>query len=272
MSTRSIKRRVAGHSHGFIHRLVGPSDLAEVLKPFVLLDHVEGDVKPGTGFGMHPHSGIATLTYHLDADVAYEDTTGQHGTVEATGLEWMRAGGGTWHQGFIHPHGTKTTGFQLWIALPPGVEDGAVEGIYLSPERVPQVANVRVLLGEYEGAKNPISVPSPITYLDVSLGSGEAWTFSPPIDQRVGWIYVYRGSVRIGSEAVSNELVVFDESDEPVEVSAVEDARFLVGSAKKHDHPLVLGTSSVHTNPQSLARGLERIREIGRELREAGRL
>lgn len=65
---------------------------------------------PGAGFGWHPHSGIATLTYQLNADTQYEDTAGQKGLVAATGLEWMRAGGGTWHQGFIHPHAGNRPG------------------------------------------------------------------------------------------------------------------------------------------------------------------
>ena len=114
MTTRSIKLRTRGTQHGFIQRMVSPGDLGEHLKPFVFLDYVAGEVQPGAGFGWHPHSGIATLTYSLNSDAAYEDTTGQKGTIEATGLEWMRAGGGTWHQGFIHPREATVTSFQLW--------------------------------------------------------------------------------------------------------------------------------------------------------------
>ncbi len=269
---RRIRTREGGSSHGFIRRLVSPSGLGERLKPFVLLDHIAGRLEPGTGFGMHPHSGIATLTYHLDADVAYEDTAGQKGIIRARGLEWMRAGGGTWHQGFIHPHGAATTGFQLWLALPPGVEDGPAEGMYLAPEDVPQVENVRVLLGEYQKAENRIRTPSPITYLDVSLAKGQTWAFVPPAEQHVGWAYVYAGVVQAAGERVQNELVVFDESPEALTFAAETDARLLVGTARRHEHPLVLGSHSVHTNPASLSRGEEHIRELGRALRNEGRL
>ncbi len=62
MSARGIRARTRGQSHGFIRRMVSPGDLGELLKPFVFLDHVEGAVRPGTGFGWHPHSGVATLT------------------------------------------------------------------------------------------------------------------------------------------------------------------------------------------------------------------
>jgi hypothetical protein len=46
----------------------------------------------------------------------------------------------------------------------------------------------------------------------------------------------------------------------------------LFGSAKPHRHPLVLGSHSVHTNPQSLARGEATIRAVGEQLRRAGRM
>jgi redox-sensitive bicupin YhaK (pirin superfamily) len=273
MSTRRrIEVRTRGARHGFIRRMVSPGDLGERIKPFVFLDHVDGHVPSGSGFGFHPHSGIATLTYQLNADAAYEDTAGQKGIVEATGLEWMRAGGGTWHQGFIHPHGEAVSGFQLWVALPPGLEEGPPEGIYVSPERVPQIGNVRVLLGEHGGATNPIPAPSSIVYLDVVLAAGEPWRFTPPAGHTVAWAFVYSGLARVCGEDVAGELVVLDESSGEIVIDAVEPSRVLFGSAKKHDHALVLGSHSVHTNPQSLARSVARIRAIAADLRSAGRL
>lgn len=271
MTDRHIVARTKGQPHGFIRRMVSPGDLGALIKPFVFLDHVEGAVRPGTGFGWHPHSGIATLTYSLDADAAYEDTAGQKGIVEATGLEWMRAASGTWHQGFIHPRAATMTAFQLWVALPPGVEDGPPEGVYVAPSQVPQVENVRVLLGEYGGHANPIPAPSPITYLDVVLGRGASWTFTPPAGHTVAWLFAYRGRVRVAGAELSKELAVLDETEAPVTIEAEDDARILFGSARKHDHPLVLGSHSVHTSRESLARGEARIRQVREELVRAGR-
>lgn len=271
-SVRRIKLKTRGHQHGFIRRMFSPSDLGPQLKPFVFLDHVSGHVEAGAGFGWHPHSGIATLTYQLNADAAYEDTTGQKGLVKATGLEWMRAGGGTWHQGFIHPHEEQVTAFQLWVALPPGVEDGPSQGLYVAPEQVPQVGNVRVLLGEYGGQSNPIPAPSPLTYLDVVLARGESWRFVPPEGHSVAWAFPYRGRARMGGEVIADELVVFDESTQPVDIEAIDDCRVLFGCARKHEYELVLGSHSVHTNEQSLSRGVATIREVRRQLQRAGRL
>jgi redox-sensitive bicupin YhaK (pirin superfamily) len=255
--------------------MVSPGDLGELMKPFVFLDHVHGRVAPGTGFGWHPHSGIATLTYSLDSDVAYEDTSGQEGVVEATGLEWMRAGSGTWHRGSVRPRVPVITAFQLWLALPPGVEDGPPEGLYVAPAEVPQVGPVRVLLGTYAERSNPIPTPSPVSYLDVVLAPGGAWTYEPPPGHAVAWLFVYQGSAQVSGSRVADELVVFEEGRGAFSVECprggTEPARLLVGSAAKHEHALVLGTYSVHTNAVSLARGEARIVAVGDELRRARR-
>ena len=50
-----------------------------------------------SGFGLHPHSGIATLTYLLEGSVGYQDTTGAAGILPQGGVEWFKAGHGAWH-------------------------------------------------------------------------------------------------------------------------------------------------------------------------------
>src|SRR5260370_40015740 len=89
-----VARRTRGPSHGPITRLMSPSDFGRLLKPFGFLDLFDPQPKPFTGFGFHPHSGIATLSYVAEGSVRYEDTNGATGLLSAGGLEWMRAGGG----------------------------------------------------------------------------------------------------------------------------------------------------------------------------------
>ena len=115
---RRIAYRTRGHSHGPITRLVSPSDVGELIKPFVFLDYFDIDPKRMPAIGFHPHSGIATLTLLLEGWISYEETSGTTGIIEPGGVEWMRAAGGVWHTGGAV--GTaRAKGFQLWVALPP---------------------------------------------------------------------------------------------------------------------------------------------------------
>src|ERR1700691_2916183 len=98
-STRRITHKTSGRTHGMVTRLMSPGDLGQRLKPFVFLDLFDNGGKPFTGFGLHPHSGIATLTYMAQGNVSYEDTNGATGLLPEGGVEWMRAGKGVWHGG-----------------------------------------------------------------------------------------------------------------------------------------------------------------------------
>src|SRR5215470_3541183 len=119
-SIREIVRRTHGRTRGPITRLVSPSDLGEVMKPFVFLDHAvfsDRDKPMNKDLLWHPHSGIATVTVVLEGSIEYAETTGKAGVVQTGGVEWMRAGGGVWHTGAAGPGHTRV--FQLWVALPP---------------------------------------------------------------------------------------------------------------------------------------------------------
>ena len=96
---RQIVDRTSGRRPGPITRLMSPSDLGQVLKPFVFLDLFDDEGTSFSGFGWHPHSGITTLTYLWEGSVRYEDTTGAAGFLPAGGVEWFKAAGGAWHGG-----------------------------------------------------------------------------------------------------------------------------------------------------------------------------
>lgn len=274
---RAIVFRTRGSTHGPITRLVSPGDLGRLLKPFVFLDlfSTKHATFPG-GFGMHPHSGIATLTYLLEGDANYEDTTGKQGVLPAGGVEWMRAGNGVWHTGSPAGDGAML-GFQLWVALPASEENAPAQSLYLAPSDIPQEGPARVLLGRYGAAQSAIPAPADMTYLAVQLKDGEGWRYLPPSGHTVTWLAVNAGSLDAGDFDVretlrAGELAVFEESDQTIDLVARGDTSFVLGSAVKHPHELVMGYYSVHTSEAALAQGEAEIQRIGARLRREGRL
>ncbi|HSV47648.1 MAG TPA: pirin family protein [Ramlibacter sp.] len=269
---RAIVHRTSGSTHGPITRLVSPGDLGGFLKPFVFLDLFGFKPTPGhQGFGMHPHSGIATLTFMIEGDVAYEDTTGKKGVLLAGGVEWMRAGNGVWHTG-APVSDSPVLGFQLWVALPAAQENAPAQSIYLAPEQVPREGPALVLLGRYGAAQSAIPAPSPMNYLAVRLKDGERWRYTPPAGHSVAWVAVNAGRLDAGGPVAAGELAVFEESGEAIDFVANGDTAFVLGSAAKHPHDLVMGYYSVHTSQAALAQGEAEIKRIGARLRQEGRL
>jgi redox-sensitive bicupin YhaK (pirin superfamily) len=267
---RRIAHRTRGRSHGAITRLVSPSDVGELIKPFVFLDYFEIDPKHTPAIGFHPHSGIATLTLLLEGQVSYEETSGTKGVIEPGGVEWMRAAGGVWHTGGVV--GTaRAKGYQLWIALPPEMESIDSAAQYLSGEHFQSQGPARVILGRYGSVASKVSAPTNINYLDVVLKKGQKWRYEPPANHTVAWIAVHRGKLATPELVDQGELAVFEESNRSLEFEALEATGFILGSAVKHPHELLLGNYSVHTSKDALARGEARIAEIGRRLQAEGR-
>lgn len=269
---RAIVVRTRGSTHGPITRLMSPGDLGELLKPFVFLDLVGFNPNGGQkGFGMHPHSGLATLTFLLEGDVTYEDTTGKSGMLPAGGVEWMHAGNGVWHKGGP-ANDSRIRGFQLWVALPPNEENAPAKSIYLAPSEVPQDGPVRVMLGRYGTAQSLIPAPSDMTYLAVHLKTGERWLYIPPAGHTVAWLAVNAGQLDLHETVAAGELVIFKESNQTIEVVAQEETSFVLGSAVKHPYDLVTGSYSVHTSKSALEQGEAEIQRIGIALQREGRL
>ena len=268
---RRIVYRSRGDAHGQITRLMSPGDLGQILKPFVFLDLFDNRGDRFPTFGLHPHSGLATVTYVAEGSVSYEDTNGAAGILRAGGVEWMRAGKGVWHSGGAGDPGL-TRGFQLWIALPPELELGDSESLYQSAAEIPQAGPARVLLGQHGGVGNAITTPAPINYLAVALKAGEHWRYQPPEGHSVLWLAMGRGRVLAPPLLEHGEIVVFEPGTSAVDFVAEDDAEFVLGSAVPHPHDLVLGYYSVHSSARALQIGEAEIERIRRGLRAERRL
>jgi redox-sensitive bicupin YhaK (pirin superfamily) len=269
---RNVISSTRGRTHGPITRLVSPSDLGEVMKPFVFLDlaRFDGRAEPMRMEALwHPHSGIATVTVVLDGAVRIADTTGADVVLPAGGIEWMRAGKGVWHTGQVEPGGARA--FQLWVALPSELEAAPSDSLYVQPNDVPVVGPARVILGSYGGAKSPIDAP-PMTYLQVNLGSGETWRYEPARGHEVAWIAIADGALHTPARVPAGTVAVFEPSESAIDFVAEGRTRFVIGSAASHPHELFLGNYSVHTTAEALREGEAEIVRIGRELKANGTL
>jgi redox-sensitive bicupin YhaK (pirin superfamily) len=272
---RRIVYRTRGQGHGPITRLMSPSDLGEVVKPFVFLDIFEFG-KGGMGGGgmpIHPHSGIATVTVFAQGAMRFEDPQAGTGTLGYGGVEWMRAGSGVWHGKEMSPADVpRVQGFQLWLALPPELENAPPQSRYIEADAMVRAGPAHVIVGRYAGVQSPVPAWDGVNYLLVTLRAGESWTYEPPTGHTVAWMAAATGELRAGAAVSGGEMVVFESSEAPIPITNTgdEDAVFVLGSAVPHRHELHLGNYSVHTSAQALQAGESRIAELYRAMTAAG--
>ncbi|PZQ10513.1 MAG: hypothetical protein DI564_15720 [Rhodanobacter denitrificans] len=268
-ASRPVIHRTRGRGHGDVFRLMSPSDLGEQLKPFVFLDSFAGVMSEfAAAGGMHPHSGIGTVTVFTRGDVHFDDPDSGSGHIGYGGVEWMRAGGGVWHGKELSSGKSEHIhGFQLWLALPAELELSEVESQYVEARDMPQVGPAYVIVGTHQGASSPVKAPAGINYLLVTLAPGERWVYDTPMSHTVGWLALSKGSLRGAASAAAGELLVFAEDDGAIVLEAGQGgATFVLGSAVPHPHDLHLGYYSVHTSAQALRTGEANIETLRQKL------
>lgn len=258
---RKIVKQKLISGNSIVDRLMSPNDFGEHVKPFVFLDRFdvppsdESEIERDLIKNLHPHSGISTVTVLLEGKMYFVDSAGRQGTLKEKGVEYMQAGNGVWHTGSLY--GDKNVkGFQLWLALPPHLENHDAHSTYLGPDEVKSYGPARIILGEYHGVKSTISYPTNLTYLHVKLKKGERWSFEPKSDHDVAWVALFDGELESEVFSLKGGIHVFEEGNENIPFKAIKDTEFVIASSSKHPHPLFLGPHSVHTNEYSLREGL----------------
>lgn len=87
------------------------------------------------------------------------------------------------------------------------------------------------------------------------LADGERWTYQPAPDHEIAWLATNAGRLHAGGAVLERELAVFAAGHGVIDIVAQGAAEFVIGSAVRHPHPLVSGSSSVHTSMAALAEG-----------------
>ncbi len=256
-SVEGIHRSTGFHwvGNGFFVSTYFPSARlpSERVSPFVLMDYGPPKefapiARGQRGVGWHPHRGFETVTLAWEGKVAHRDNAGHAGVIGPGDAQWMTAGAGIFHEEYHEEEVTRRGGrlhmMQLWVNLPR--KDKAAPPSYqgLEASQFPNVAlpgggSVRVIAGEYEGARGPAHTFTPITMLDVQLRAGQELPVSLPASYNALAV-VARGRVTAGgTTAGEGELVLFANDGERLVLSATEDTHVILLAGEPIDEPIV---------------------------------
>jgi redox-sensitive bicupin YhaK (pirin superfamily) len=232
-------RRVAllanGRRHGAVTRLITPWDIGELTSPFVLLNYAEAERRVRPLFGIHPPSGIATLSLVLNGELSFEDETGKRGEVAAGGFAWMKAGSVIWHEGGDAGREPLRV-FHLWVEQLVVQGESAATSEYIAPDKVEQEGPARVLLGELARARGRIRRASAdVNFLHVRLEDRQDFRYIAPYGHNVTWLAVDRGSLQLQADerVLRGQVALFGDTAGVTEVQADGETSFVLGSARR---------------------------------------
>ncbi len=247
------------HGHwvgdGFpVRTLFSYDRLAVHLSPFLMLDYAGPANFPAAqqprGVGEHPHRGFETVTIVYQGEVAHRDSAGNSGTIGPGDVQWMTAAGGVLHEEFHSPafteHGGSLEMAQLWVNLPARHKMSAPRYQAIVGSQIPSVAlpegagTLRVIAGEYQGARGPAQTFTPLNVWDLHLQAGKNVTLQIAPGQTTALAILRGGALVNGTHRAGDaELLILDLIGTEVELSAEKDTSLLVLTGVPIGEPIV---------------------------------
>ena len=237
-----------------VRTLFSYDTMGKHISPFLLLDHAgPADFTPTDkrrGVGQHPHRGFETVTIVYKGEVEHRDSTGAGGTIGPGDVQWMTAAKGILHEEFHSEAFARSGGalemVQLWVNLPAKdkmtdagyqtILDGDIPALPLADN----AGSLRLIAGEFGGAKGPARTFMPIDVWDVRLNAGKAVTLDLHAGRNTALV-VLKGTVQVnGLELVrEGQLALFERDGDQLALESNNDAMFLLLSGEPIDEPIV---------------------------------
>ena len=257
-SKKVVGIRKSNESHwvgnGFpVRTLFAYDELGEQLSPFLLLDyagpHHFTPTDERRGVGEHPHRGFETVTIVYDGEVEHRDSSGGGGKIGPGDVQWMTAASGVVHDEFhgrdYARRGGRFEMVQLWVNLPASKKMSAPRYQSILDAEIPAVdigdgrGFVRVIAGEYAGARGPAKTLTPMHVWDVKFDSDRELELAVPDGFHTALV-VLQGRLRIGDDLLeSAQVAVFDPNGTSIRLQSGEGARALLLSGEPIREPIV---------------------------------
>jgi redox-sensitive bicupin YhaK (pirin superfamily) len=248
---------------GFSVRRVLPSAKRRMVGPFIFFDQMGPTVfAAGQGIDVrpHPHIGLATVTYLFQGEIMHRDSLGRVQAIRPGAVNWMTAGSGIVHSERTDPErrrkGAALHGIQSWVALPADAEETAPAFHHHPADTLPVIARdgvtMRLIAGSAFGAVSPVTVFSPMFYVDADFGAGSVLGLSDEHEERA--IYVVDGSVSVAGQSVAAGTMAIFKSDAEIEIRAGQPARVMLLGGASFGEKRHIWWNFVSSSPERIER------------------
>lgn len=159
----------------------------------------EDRVKPGRGFGTHPHADMEILSYVLAGGLEHRDSLGNGSVIWPGDVQRMSAGTGVTHSEFNHSKTDPVHFLQIWL-IPGrrGVEPGYEQKTFAPGERRGKLR----LVASPDGAAGSVTIHADARVYAGLFEHGEDATVRVAAG-RYAWVQVARGRVIVNGQQLA---------------------------------------------------------------------
>jgi len=159
----------------------------------------EDRVKPGEGFGAHPHEDMEIVTYVLEGGLAHRDSLGTGSVIRPGELQQMTAGTGITHSEYNASPVEPVHFYQIWL-LPEreGLTPSYEQRKFPAEER----KNRLRLVASRDGIDGSLTIHTDARLFLAALDGERSLSHSLPAG-RHAWLQVLRGNVDLSGLALT---------------------------------------------------------------------
>ncbi|WP_131782436.1 pirin family protein [Legionella gresilensis] len=182
----------------------------------------EDTVKPGYGFGKHPHHNMEIISYVISGTLEHKDSMGNGSLIKAGEIQKMSAGTGVEHSEYNLSTTENLHFLQIWIIpeqkqLTPSYEQKIIT----------QEKNKLILIGSPAGTTTAIKIQQDVNLFTAYFESNYSlkYTF---LSHRAGWLQLIKGKITL-----NNHLLIAGDgaaitNENTIVIVCLEDAEFLL--------------------------------------------
>lgn len=158
-------------------------------------------VKPGMGFGEHPHRDMEIISYVVEGSLEHRDSMGNGSVIKAGDVQLMSAGTGVTHSEFNASETEPVRFLQIW--LPP--EQEGLKPRYAQMARSQERQNELELLFSPDGRDGSMEIRQDALLYGAKLEAGKELSFELE-PGRHAWFQVVTGRIELeGQELVEGD-------------------------------------------------------------------
>lgn len=184
----------------------------------------EDTVKPGRGFGAHPHDNMEIISIVMEGALAHRDSTGGEGILRRGEVQRMSAGTGVVHSEFNGSDQEPVHFFQVWI-IPErdGITPGYEQKLFPEEDRK---GKLRLLVAP-GGAEGALDIYQDARLYSAILDANDQ-VEHPLAAGRGAWIQVARGRIELNGLTLEEGDGAAIEDESLLTISAATPAEILL--------------------------------------------
>lgn len=239
--------------------------------PFIFIDHMgPARMAPGENLdvAMHPHIGLATLTYLFEGAITHRDSLGTEIDIQPGAVNWMIAG-----RGAVHTERTPAAwreaektlhGLQIWVALPREKEAMEPSFTHVEAEELPHWeaggAQYKLIAGKLMGHESPVPVLSPTYLLEIKVPEAHTLELGDALYGESA-LYILEGELESEGHRYAPRQILVARDPQLCQVKAAAGTTFYVFGGEPFPEKRYIEWNFVHSDRQQIEKAKEDWRE-----------